>query len=93
VIWNGLLAHRDDAGSVHMSGGSVWALISVIAFSIFLISIAWMLMRPTRESKSTAAAIATERFAHGEISVDEFSRALRDLDTPRGHRRGSSGSH
>ena len=84
MIWNGLLAHGDDAGSVHMSGGSVWALISMIAFSIFLLSIAWTLTRPTREPKSTAADIATERFAHGEIGVDEFRRALRDLDPPSG---------
>ena len=84
MIWNGLLAHGDDAGSVHMRGGSVWALISMIAFSIFLLSIAWTLMRPTREAKATAADIATERFAHGEISVDEFQRALRDLDPPSG---------
>jgi uncharacterized membrane protein len=78
------LLHGDDAGVTHMSGSTVWMLISMIAFSIFLISIAWTLIRPTREVEPTVADIATERFAQGEIGDDEFWRALRDIDTPRG---------
>jgi uncharacterized membrane protein len=84
MISHRLLAHGDDAAATHMSGSSVWMLISMIAFSIFLLCIAWTLVRPTKDHKPTAADIATERFARGEIGDDEFKRSVLDIDRPRG---------
>ena len=64
-----LLEHGDDTAGVHMTGSSIWMLISMIAFSIFLLSFAWTLLRPYRRS---------ERHAHDEIGDDELERVLRD---------------
>lgn len=75
-----LLAHD---GVTHMGGESVWMLISMIAFSLFLLAFAWALLRPAKPSNSTPADIAAERFAHGEIDADDFERIVRDVKSRR----------
>lgn len=77
-----LLAHNGDEAS-HMSGGSVWMVVSMIAFSLFLLAFAWRLLRPSRQSPSTAADIATERYARGEIDADDFERMVSDITSRR----------
>lgn len=76
-----LLGHDDGAGTAHMATGSIWAVLSVIAFSLFLLAFAWSLLRPTRNSSPTPADIATERYAHGTIDADDFERILRDIES------------
>lgn len=75
-----LLSHD---GVAHMGGESVWMLISMIAFSLFLLAFAWALLRPTKPSDSTPADIAAERFAHGEIDADDFQRIVSELKSRR----------
>ena len=75
-----MLAHD---GVTHMDGGSVWMLISMIAFSLFLLAFAWALLRPSKPSARTPADIATERFAQGKIDADDFERIVRDIKSHR----------
>lgn len=77
-----VFAH-ESAGAPHMGGGSSWTVLSMVAFSLFLLAFAWSLLRPSKRSTSTTADIATERFAQGEIDADEFERILNDVDTDR----------
>ena len=71
-----LLGHGDGGTGVHMTNASLWALISTIAFAIFLLMIAWTLVRPNRDSRDETADALTERYAHGELSDDEFTQLL-----------------
>jgi len=77
-----LLEHGDDTTS-HMSSGSLWMTISMMAFAVFLLAFAWTLLRPRRQSPPTPADIATERYARGEIDADDFERILTDVDSRR----------
>lgn len=71
-----LFAHD---GVTHTTGESALILISMIAFSLFLLAFAWALLRPSRPAKSTSADVAAERFAHGEIDADDFARIVRHV--------------
>ncbi|WP_148288594.1 hypothetical protein [Ilumatobacter nonamiensis] len=82
-VGQGLLQHGDEMGAGHMGGSSVWMVISMIAFSIFLLWIAWSLIRPSRGSDPTAADTVARRYGHGEIDDDEFQRALIDIRSRR----------
>ena len=75
-----VLAHD---GASHMGDGSVWVLISMIVFSLFLLAFAWALMRPPKRADSTRADIATEQFAQGKINADDFERIVRDVKSHR----------
>lgn len=75
-----ILAHD---GVTHTDGGSVWMLISMIAFSLFLLAFAWALLRPSKPSAPTLGEIASERFAQGEIDADDFERVVRDIKSHR----------
>ena len=77
-----LLGH-DGVGGSHMGGQSVWMVISLIVFSIFLLVFAWSLVRTSKPSRSIAADIATERYAQGEIDADDFQRILSDIESRR----------
>jgi uncharacterized membrane protein len=74
------LAHE---GATHMNGGSLWAVISMIAFSLFLLAFAWALLRPSKPPVSTSADIAAEQFAQGKIDADDFERIVRDTKSHR----------
>ncbi len=76
-----LLAHGD--GAAHMDGGSIWMVLSMIAFSLFLLAFAWSLLRPTRQRPPTPADVATERYARGKIDADDFERILGDIESRR----------
>jgi hypothetical protein len=78
VIAAVLLSHSDGAGATHMGTGSIWAVLSMIAFSLFLLAFAWSLLRPIKHSPRTPADVATERYAHGKIDVDDFEHILGD---------------
>lgn len=60
----------------HDADSSSWTVISMIAFSGFLLAIAWSLLRPQRPSIRSSGDEAVERFARGEIDADEFERSL-----------------
>ena len=75
-----LLAHD---GATHMGDGSIWVLISMIAFSLFLLAFAWALLRPSKPSGPTSADVATEQFAQGKIDADDFERIVRDIESHR----------
>lgn len=70
-----VLAHD---GASHVGDGSVWTMISMIAFAVFLLVFAWALLRPSKPSASTSADTAADRFASGEIDADDFERMVRD---------------
>ena len=72
-----------DADASHMGGGPVWVVISMVAFSMVLLSFAWTLLRPTKPQSPTPADVITERFARGEIDAQEFERSLRDVKADR----------
>ena len=76
------LADR-GAGSSHIGNGSVWVVISMIVFSLFLLAFAWSLLRPLKTSPPTPADNAAERYAQGKIDADDLERILRDT---RSHR-------
>ncbi|MFN3255377.1 MAG: hypothetical protein ACE37B_06755 [Ilumatobacter sp.] len=61
-----------------MNGGSAWMVISMIAFSIFLLLFFWSILRPARRTESAAADLATERSGHGQMDGD-FERIVRDI--------------
>lgn len=75
-----VLAHD---GASHMGDGSVWAVLAMFAFSLFLLAFAWALLRPSKPSAPTSADHATERFARGQIGADDFERIVRDVKTDR----------
>ena len=77
-----LLGHN-GVGASHMGGQSVWMVISLIVFSIFLLVFAWSLLRTSKPAPSTAADVATERYAQGEIDADDFERILSDIESHR----------
>ncbi len=72
-----LLAH-DGSDASHMNGGSVWMVISLIAFSAFLLLFVWSLLRPARRTEPAEADLATKRFGHGQMDGD-FERIVRDI--------------
>lgn len=76
-----LLSHGDGA---HMASSSTWAIISMIAFSLFLLSIAWSLLHRTGQDPLTAEMLLTERYARGEINDEEFTTATRNLGRTEG---------
>ncbi|MEP1124669.1 MAG: hypothetical protein ABJH68_12360 [Ilumatobacter sp.] len=80
MITSELLGHADSASAAHMAAGSIWTVLSMIAFSLFLFVFAWSLMRPTRHSPPTPADIAIERYAHGMIDADDLERILSDIE-------------
>lgn len=61
----------------HVMAGSIWMLLSMIAFSIFLLACAWMLLRPQKPKRLTPADRAMKRFARGEVDADDFERTVR----------------
>lgn len=65
------LAHD---GATHAGDGSIWMLISMIAFSLFLIAFAWALLRPTKRAECTAVDVATKEFAEGTMAANDFKR-------------------
>ncbi len=77
-----LLGHDGVAGA-HVGGASLWMVISMIAFSIFLLAFAWSLLRAAKPSTSTPADIATEQYAQGKIGADDFERILSDVESHR----------
>lgn len=81
TIGAAVLEHGDDAATSHMSSGSFWTMVSMIAFSLFLLAFAWALLRPRRQPSPTAADIATERFARGEINAVDFERVVSESDS------------
>lgn len=74
-----IVRHGDGSGVSHMDGNSVWMFISMVAFLIFLLSIAWTLLRRQKRPERSPGDGPAERYAHGEIDDDEFQRAVRDL--------------
>lgn len=76
-----LLGHGDGKGATHMDAGSVWMVLSMIAFSLFLLAFAWSLLRPSKHSPHTRADLATEQYAHGSIDADDFERILREIES------------
>ena len=73
------LRHGDDPAGVHMSGSSIWVVISMIAFSIFLLTIAWTLVRPKRRTANSARDAIIEHYAQGKLDDDEVVRLLRGI--------------
>lgn len=80
MIVAALLEHRDDSAASHASG-SFWMMASTMAFSMFLLAYVWALLRPRRVRSPTAAEIASERFARGEIDSVEFERIVKETDS------------
>lgn len=74
-----LVRHGDDVGDLHTDGSSVWMVVSMIAFAVFLLTIAWALLRPRRRAAKTAADMLMERYARGEVDDEEFARLLGDI--------------
>jgi|GEM_PF-4941065 len=72
------LAH-EGTDAARMNGGSVWMVISMVAFSVFLVLFIWSLLRPAVPDEVDLAA---KRFSHGQPD-DDFERLLRDIKTPR----------
>ncbi len=70
-----LIGHRDGADAP-MSSGSIWLVLSMVAFALLLLAFAWSLLRPAKQHPPTAAEIATERYAAGEIDADDFENVL-----------------
>jgi uncharacterized membrane protein len=62
-----------------MTADSIWMVLSLVAFSVFLLAFAWSLLRPTKQPSSTALDVATEEFAQGKIDADDFERILRGI--------------
>jgi uncharacterized membrane protein len=56
-------------------------VLSMIAFSLFLLAFTWSLLRPAKQPSSTPADRATEQFAQGEIDADDFERILRGISS------------
>ena len=77
-----LLAHGDDGA--HMGGGSIWVLLSMVAFAVFLLAFAWSLIRPTRQRHPSPTNNAVERYALGQIDADDFERIIGDIESRRG---------
>lgn len=80
-----LLSHTDTTTASHMDGGSIWMVLSMLAFSAFLLLFAWSLLRPNKQHATGPADIATELYAQGKISAEDFERIVRDIGsrTPR----------
>lgn len=78
-----MIGHSADAGALHMSAGSVWMVVSMVAVSLFLLAFAWALLRPKRITTPTPSDIATERYARGEIDAEDFERIVGDIDNHR----------
>lgn len=54
------------------------------AWVLVLAIVVWLLVRePHRPERPDAVELLRDRFARGEITPDEFERALRLLDGPR----------
>ena len=81
-----LIAHRDGADAP-MSSGSIWLVLSMVAFALLLLAFAWSLLKPAKQRPPTAAEIAAERYAAGEIDADDFESVLigvRSRESPGG---------
>jgi putative membrane protein len=63
-----------------MWGGTGIGLVWMIAFWIGVVSLAvWALGNRTREPKSRALEILEERFARGEIDVEQFETRRNEM--------------
>lgn len=71
-----LLGHGDGAGVTHMDVGSIWMVLSMVGFSLFLLAFAWALLRPAKHSRSTEAGNV-----HGTIDADDYERIMRDIES------------
>lgn len=76
-----LLGHGDTEGATRMGAGTAWMVLSMIAFSLFLLAFAWSLLRPVKRVAPTSASVAAERYARGEIDGDDFERILRNANS------------
>ena len=70
-----LIGHGDGVDAP-MSSGSIWMVLSMVAFALLLLAFAWSLLKPANQRPPTAAEIAAERYAAGEIDADDFERVL-----------------
>jgi uncharacterized membrane protein len=66
-----------------MTADSIWMVVSMIAFCLFLLAFAWSWLRPAKQPSSTASDIAAEQFAQGEIDADAFEHILCDIRSGR----------
>lgn len=80
MIFAMLLGHRDGADAT-MGSGSIWMVLSMVAFALFLLAFAWSLLRPAKQRPPTPAEIAAERYAAGEIDADDFERILNEAQS------------
>jgi uncharacterized membrane protein len=66
-----------------MTVDAVWMVLSMVAFSLFLLAFAWSLLRPAKQPSSAPVERATEQFAQGNIDADDFERVLRGIKSGR----------
>ena len=76
-----LLGHSDGTTGSHMDAGSVWTVVSMVAFSLFLLLFAWSLLRPNKPPSTAPTDATTELYAQGKISAEEFERIVRDIES------------
>ena len=67
-----VLAHWDGSGPGPWIG-LVWALVVLVVVTLLVWRGPW---RRGRDRRSTAEAVLAERYARGEISVDEYRQRL-----------------
>lgn len=74
-----LIRHGDHGDSGHMGSGSVWMVVSMVAFAVLLLAFVWSLVRSSKDTPMTPADHATQRYAQGRIDAEEFERIVRDI--------------
>lgn len=73
----------------HMSGWDggwmwLWGSLMMLTWALVIGAVLWFLLgrRPTEPPRPRSLDILDERFARGEISVDEYRTLRQELDRP-----------